>query len=440
MTLGSDGKSCDDDDVCTSGEKCAKGVCVGTFTAASICDDKIACTKDSCDPIKGCQHAPDNAVCDDNVACTSDVCDAAKGCAQAPKDSLCDDGNACTKDTCDATNGCKQEADCDDGLACTKDTCDKTLGCQSAPDDSACPDSNFCTNACVLGKGCVAQPKLSKAGKEICDGVDNDCNGKVDDTASACDSDGDGFCASNVAVGGNTCPKTTASGSLLLAGFPNPQLKQVLLPESQAAGARKQLEGSLPGVLGWHGGVHQWWLIVEPNAAVKGLYRLERMRYDGMPVASQPINKRPDAFVGVPSNPGNPYNYIVVARYGDVIRAQTFAFESTLWSSLQWKNAADLAVAPGRVYVSFSDSNKVVILHGATGALIASKVLGGATEKLVRLMPRYNPQPGLRRSPSFGSWSPAERWFSRCTPTSTAPGRSRQPLSGSRRRLCSPRS
>jgi hypothetical protein len=49
--------ACDDGSVCTQGDQCQAGVCVGT---AIDCHDADPCTQDSCDAIAGCQsaHAP----------------------------------------------------------------------------------------------------------------------------------------------------------------------------------------------------------------------------------------------------------------------------------------------------------------------------------------------------------------------------------------------
>ena len=177
-----EGKDCDDNSVCTAKSACDKGLCTGDVTTE--CDDKNACTQDSCDALKGCVAIPggaecddaspctsnDNCVngacvgedkpCDDGVPCTFDGCDAKTGdCTHAGKDGSCEDGNPCTTNTCDAAKGCVFPADnagkCDDGNICTTskceggtcqlDTYDKTkpgCGCTKAAD---CDDKNPCT-------------------------------------------------------------------------------------------------------------------------------------------------------------------------------------------------------------------------------------------------------------------------------------------------------
>ena len=90
--------SCEDGDVCTSGEYCAAGLCGGGSPAT--CDDGNACTVDSCNPASGCTHAAGGGACDDGDACTiSDTCSggacAGTPTADADGDGLCDGGDNC---------------------------------------------------------------------------------------------------------------------------------------------------------------------------------------------------------------------------------------------------------------------------------------------------------------------------------------------------------
>ena len=60
---------CDDGNVCTTGEKCQNGACVGAVPVK--CDDGNACTVESCNKAKGCVATPTTGVaCDDGNACT----------------------------------------------------------------------------------------------------------------------------------------------------------------------------------------------------------------------------------------------------------------------------------------------------------------------------------------------------------------------------------
>ncbi|GEM_PF-727730 len=88
-----DGASCNDNDACTYPDRCQAGQCHG---AALNCNDKSACTKDSCNSKKGCVYT---AVCSDGDACTSDLCDEATQKCTFPKaasGAVCDDNDVCT--------------------------------------------------------------------------------------------------------------------------------------------------------------------------------------------------------------------------------------------------------------------------------------------------------------------------------------------------------
>ena len=87
--------ACDDEDVCTEGDACVDGACLGTSIA---CVDDELCTEDGCDPLSGCTFAPISGACDDADPCTvGDACDGGE-CVGAPKD--------CTPDYPCATGEC----------------------------------------------------------------------------------------------------------------------------------------------------------------------------------------------------------------------------------------------------------------------------------------------------------------------------------------------
>ena len=181
--------ACDDGDKCTAGDVCHLGACKkgAPIDVKKACDDGNGCTADTCDPAKGCVHAPMAAKCDDyNVCtageqcnngqcgggelvkcvdgkvCTIDLCDPKSGeCAWGPKKGDCDDGKGCTiGDHCDK-GSCVPTGpkDCADGNPCTDDSCDaKTGGCVHVPAQNnkavACDDGSKCTknDACKDGK------------------------------------------------------------------------------------------------------------------------------------------------------------------------------------------------------------------------------------------------------------------------------------------------
>ena len=163
-----DGTACDDGSACTDGDQCQQGACVPGKT--KNCDDKNICTKDQCDAVKGCAHAPDEgAPCDDDNACTlGDVC--AQGQCQAGVPKICKSPDGCTTATCSLSDGkCNyvkvaEGTPCEDGVVCTdKDTC-KLGVCGGVP--MSCDDGNVCTtDACDAKKGCIATPQ----GQVTCD-------------------------------------------------------------------------------------------------------------------------------------------------------------------------------------------------------------------------------------------------------------------------------
>jgi len=97
---------CDDGSVCTAGDMCEVGVCVGGPDVLE-CDDDDPCTSDQCHPVDGCVHGPiTGASCDDGDVCTvGDQCVDGE-CTSGQDELNCDDGNACTEDICEYDDGC----------------------------------------------------------------------------------------------------------------------------------------------------------------------------------------------------------------------------------------------------------------------------------------------------------------------------------------------
>ena len=158
---------CDNGDACTVTDKCADGECTGGV--AVNCNDGNACTDDACDPVAGCTHTPNVAACNDGDLCTlGDQC--ADGICVGGPAADCEDGNACTQDTCTPDAGCQHtvtDGPCDDGDVCTSnDLCIEGV-CQGSG-VLACTDNDPCTdNACDPATGCVV--KLNQA---LCDDSD----------------------------------------------------------------------------------------------------------------------------------------------------------------------------------------------------------------------------------------------------------------------------
>ena len=197
-----EGTPCDaDGSVCTQADACKGGQC--SKGAALNCDDGNPCTADTCDSIKGCEHAVVSGSCDaDGSACTkNDSCVAGKCIAGAPMS--CDDGNPCTVDGCVAKSG-----------SCTHDPA-KLEGQSCDADGSACTVGDICTDgACKAGK-----PTMCADGNACtldgCDAKSGQCT--FDSQAlqdKACNGDDDGCTVGDVCKGGScvvgakaTCPK-----------------------------------------------------------------------------------------------------------------------------------------------------------------------------------------------------------------------------------------
>lgn len=190
-TLRDEGSACDDGNACTGGDVCGAGACVGT---AIECADGNLCTSDACDPEAGCVFEPANegASCDDGSACTSgDVCRVGE-CGGAAID--CDDRNACTDDTCDDAAGC-QYAGIPDGLPCSDaDACSSGDLCQAGICESGsptnCDDGNTCTiDLCDEFAGCVYLPNLNPCCTgtvSICDDLDPCTTDLCDPASGSC--------------------------------------------------------------------------------------------------------------------------------------------------------------------------------------------------------------------------------------------------------------
>jgi len=183
-----EGLPCSDGSICTAGDKCIGGICIGSPTVS--CDDGNPCTTDYCDPREGCVSTNNNNSCDDGLDCTKgDVCRAG-ACTGTPV--VCEqDGNQCTDNVCVEGAGCTSVVlagqPCDDGLGCTEpDTCDNNAVCAGLP--KVCVSPNTClVGECVEGRDCVFA---------------------VRDDGSPC-SDGNA-CTSNDTCSGGTCKSGAA--------------------------------------------------------------------------------------------------------------------------------------------------------------------------------------------------------------------------------------
>lgn len=91
-------ESCDDGDPCTNSDHCKDDVCLPGWP--TNCNDLNPCTADSCNSATGaCVNSPvDPTACDDDNLCTSgDTCQAGTCIGKALE---CDDADPCTQDHC----------------------------------------------------------------------------------------------------------------------------------------------------------------------------------------------------------------------------------------------------------------------------------------------------------------------------------------------------
>ncbi len=167
--LKPDGSACSDDSVCTDQDQCLAGICIPGPPIS--CDDANPCTDDPvCDSQSGCVHTnlPDETSCSDENFCNGDeVCQ--NGVCTAGVPPSCDDGNPCTEDSCDlGTNDCLHSPIDTGQTTCGVGACERTV------------------DNCIDGQPQTCIP--GEPSEEICDGIDNDCDGVIDGP----DTDGDG--------------------------------------------------------------------------------------------------------------------------------------------------------------------------------------------------------------------------------------------------------
>tara|TARA_B100001750_G_scaffold165282_1_gene133861 strand:+ start:31 stop:1431 length:1401 start_codon:yes stop_codon:yes gene_type:complete len=153
--------------------------------------------------------------CDDGVECTVDQCVGGR-CLQAADDSLCGDGERCDSVMGCVSNRCTSDADCgDDGVdcngvsacgpdgmcvtspalpcddmdPCTEDFCGPT-GCEATPvdaDGDGAPAMSVDGTSCGGGTDCDdGDAGRNPDAAEVCDMVDQDCDGSVDEGIEGC--------------------------------------------------------------------------------------------------------------------------------------------------------------------------------------------------------------------------------------------------------------
>lgn len=194
------------------------GLCAAPCAEGTVCDgpgiaEGEVCGTGECDTVLTCQSGeciPEAPVCDDANPCTDDACDPVAGClnvARSGGELACGVGE-CRLVVVECVDGRLQECT---PKAPGTEVCDGLDNdCNGLADDGL-PDRTcglgvcmVTTPGCVEGKVPDCEPKPELVTNEICNGKDDDCNGTVDDpdspgcTPYLADHDGDGYSASSV--------------------------------------------------------------------------------------------------------------------------------------------------------------------------------------------------------------------------------------------------
>ncbi len=207
---------CPDDGIACTREVCNLGRGCGSLPQDNLCPNGQLCRTDGpmpgCTLPPAC-NGPNDPRCDDGQPCTADRCDMATGrCVFTTNDMMCSNGQFCDgAERCYAYRGCLGGTPpvCDDGTLCTLDQCNEDMDtCENVAENRLCDDGTFCNGAetCnpnMRGRGCVAAaaPRscddMNACTVDSCDEGGRQCR----NTARDVDMDGE----SDLACGGNDC-------------------------------------------------------------------------------------------------------------------------------------------------------------------------------------------------------------------------------------------
>ena len=251
------GASCDDGDACTTGDTCSDtGACSGE---AKVCADEDAfeCTTFSCNPESGeCEQQIEEDTClliltvgqEQTKACwdagerpTGNSCKTCNPASSQEEWSLDEVGDACQGLPCKGEGTCTAEGLCDtpeeplegycfhQGKCVVEDTALFTNKCEICDGESqtmvekGCDDDNPCTaDSCDSETGECTNTQTPNDTLEVCNGLDDDCDGTIDENFNLCS-------PSNPASDGST--------ACIPIGEPNPDIACQVCREAEGDAA-----------------------------------------------------------------------------------------------------------------------------------------------------------------------------------------------------------